>query len=596
MNSTPALQAFKPLDIDQRAFWNEVAANPPAWLEVPTAAELAAIADRPPTASAADYLAARRHNDRNRTDRHWQQTRPIFARLIVNRLLKGRETADPDDRLLNWIFDMVYQSSWTVSAHLPNRTLPRAGVPTLDLASCEMSALLAEAREVLLPWLNEQDETLAESMVHEIDRRILTPFAEGFEVWWDKRIPCNNWAGVCGGNILAACRSLRRQGMPRPAAEVRAVKALRHFLEHAFSPASECDEGVGYWCYGVEMACLAWSTFDVEELGRTFDMERIRQIADYPRRVHLIDNQFYSGNDSGSAYRAPLLCSSWLADAAGNPFLKQWRALVGAAPAGRFGVMLRALHHAREPLAAPTAPPLQAARYLVDQQVAIFQRRVGSRQLSMTLTGGHNAENHNHNHLGTVQLWLDAQPVIPDLGQPSYVSDFFGPHRYSYLVANSAGHCCPQINGHEQREGHEAAGRLVKYDADGGVLGLDLTSGYPAEAGLARWVRTLQVPMELPAKPIALSDEYSVAAGGEVVHRLWWTARPVEQGDGAWKVGDVTLRLHPSPASVKVTTHRAGDHRLRSFAADQELYRLEATYRGGADGALNVVSEFRVNG
>jgi hypothetical protein len=173
--------------IEDRAHWLGLCENPrhAALFEKMEALSASAPA-RPPIPLATDYLAAKRSNNRELLDHHWSHDRAYLAALALRRCVRGLEMDDPDDQLLNWLWAFVTEPSWVVSAHLPGNDLPASGQPQLDLAACEMAAALAEMREVLKPWMDSVSNTLADSVIAEIDERVLKPYGDGVEVWWQK--------------------------------------------------------------------------------------------------------------------------------------------------------------------------------------------------------------------------------------------------------------------------------------------------------------------------------------------------------------------------------------------------------------------------
>ena len=562
---------------------------------------LAREAGRPPVVVATDILAAKRSNDRARVDRVWQVDRATLSALAVRRCLLGMDANDPDDRLLDWLWAMLTLPTWAVSAHLPQNDLPALGKPTLDLAACEMAALLAEAREVLRPWMDATSKTLAGSVLAEIDRQVLTPYAAGAYAWWDDHNSreLNNWAGVCAGSILAACESLAAQGEPRPAARERALKGLGLFFDRGFTPRAECDEGVMYWIYGVEFACVGLSRLGEEELRGAIDFERFCAVADYPRRAHLFGDTFFSGNDAGMRAWAPRGFVPWLAGATDNAFLAWWAREHGTVMARHFGQMLRGLAaRAESGAAAPPAPT--AVEWLEDQQAMIVRVAAPGGPLTVCLTGGTNDERHNHNDLGHFVVALGERLVVPDLGAPHYAADFFGPRRYTYLPASSRGHCCPVVNGHEQRAGTEVMAGMLKWSGEPAAptLTLDLTAAYPADAGLTRWVRELAC--DAAAGRAVIRDAFAFADDErrQVTQVVWTLERPQFLGsaaaDGAAlaRLGPVVLEVRPAPDEIRVELVQPERLNLRDYAG-QTLCRIEMVYeRVPVDGRTEMT--FRV--
>lgn len=585
MSKSP--RPFSTHSLDDRAYWDRLRSHPVTAELVRAVMERAETIDPvPPVPQASDYLAGRRYNDRGRVDRFWQVHRAPPAVLAIRRAILGLDPADPDDRLLDWLWGCLMTPTWVVSAHLPGQDLPASGSPQLDLAACEMAGAMAEMRELLLPWINAQSRTLADTIIHEIDRRVLQPFVEvalagqGPE-WTSLKSGTrrNNWSGVCAGSILAACVSLERQGHPRPKAKALAIEVLNLFLREGFTPSGECDEGIGYWNYGVGFMCIGLQRLSPDELTSQIDLPRLREIAGYPGRAHLYKNVFYAGNDSSMRASASAYFVPWLAQLTGDPFLQRWVAQAPPLPHYRDIMTLqRCLEYLPDQVAMKDAPPVPKPRtqYLEDQQAAILRRELGGHQLLIALAGGTNSERHNHNDLGHFVVSVDEQVVIPDLGAPHYTSDFFGSRRYTFLSASSRGHCCPLINDVEQRTGSEAAGVVLERNvAEEGAssLVLDLTAAYPPEAKLRRWTRALQ---EEQASTV-LTDEFELDEPGQVVHVIWFTQEPRANG-ARLEVGLLKCELSPAPQALRVVPVDPAEHRLRDFKSEQPLYRVEATY------------------
>lgn len=590
---------FVPRVMSDRAFWEGVRRSPRHRPRVERLLRVAEeIPPRPTMPAASDYLAARRFNDRGRLDRAWHAWHTSLSALAARRAIVGlpdEAEADQDDRLLDWLWAYLTQPSWVVSAHLPGNDLPASGAPQLDLAACELAAALAEMREVLGPWIDRVSGTLGDTIVAEIDRRVLGPFGAGAEVHWaPKGKPrwMHNWSGVCAGSILAACESLAAQGQPRPEARARAIDVLRHFFEHGFTARGECDEGLGYWSYGVGIATLGLSRLTEEELRRHFDLDRLAQVADYPRRAHLFGDVFLSGNDASLRAEADPGFVPWLGGATGNAWLLQWSAAHPVATPRHFPMILRALSVPDDawPEPAPLDSGASRASLLEDQQAAVFRVDTPAGEMVATLSGGTNGERHNHNDLGHFMIALGGRLVLPELGNMKYVTDYFGPRRYTYLVASSRGHNCPIVAGQEQRVGAEAAGRVLAWEPEAGRFSLDLTAAYPPEAGLRRWMRTLR----REGAGFTLIDEYETdKPGAEIGHVVWSLEAPASATDGEASIEGVWLTLAPVAAAHAVEPHTPEALRMREFT-DRRPHRLQWTYRTDDAGRLRVETRIRV--
>lgn len=571
---------YKPRPMTDRDYWSKVACDPRvATLQK----QITDVTARVPTTAhqplATDFLAARRVNDRQRSDLFWQTHRTMLSAGVLRRCLDGETGTGVDDSLLDWLWASLTMPTWVVSAHLPGNDLPLTSAPQLDLAATEMAAVLAETAEQIKPWLENQSGTLLQSIIHEIDRRVVTPFVEMESHWWyDPAKIHNNWTGVCAGSILAACESLAALGAPRPKAREKAIHVLNLFLEKAFTPAGECDEGIGYWNYGVGFACLGWSRLSEAEFRDKVDVKRLKAVVDYPRQVHLFDDWFFSGNDAPLHAAAPLFASMWLAGATGSEWMAEWSrtALKGLGPWSvripcLVGRSIDALMHLEErPAQLPTPSP---SRYATDQQVAIFSHN----GLTAILTGGNNAESHNHNDLGHVSLWSGKTLLLADLGAPQYTADFFGPKRYTYLSASSRGHACPIINNQEQIPGRDAQAKLLEIDLGKQHASFDLTAAYPKEAKLTRWTRSLSHA----TSGFQLQDEFVTSEPVSVESVFWSAVEPKVIGKQI-QLADTTLTA--DAGEIRVETVDPKPHGLRYI--EGMLYRISIHLRTNANTPL----------
>jgi hypothetical protein len=98
----------------------------------------------------------------------------------------------------------------------------------------------------------------------------------------------------------------------------------------------------------------------------------------------------------------------------------------------------------------------------------------------VALKGGHNAEHHNHNDVGSYVVVVGDRPVLLDPGAETYTARTFSARRYDSKLLNSFGHPVPVVAGQLQRTGREAQAKVLRADftdrAD--TLELDVTSAY----------------------------------------------------------------------------------------------------------------------
>jgi hypothetical protein len=86
--------------------------------------------------------------------------------------------------------------------------------------------------------------------------------------------------------------------------------------------------------------------------------------------------------------------------------------------------------------------------------------------LVVVVKAGHNAENHNHNDVGSFILRAGNETLLADPGPGHYDRDYFGDRRYENIFANSYGHSVPRIGGRLQGTGRDFAGSLLAVEGD----------------------------------------------------------------------------------------------------------------------------------
>ena len=169
--------------------------------------------------------------------------------------------------------------------------------------------------------------------------------------------------------------------------------------------------------------------------------------------------------------------------------------------------------------------------------------------MARRLKGGHNAENHNHNDLGSYVVAVGDCAVLVDPGLEVYTARTFGPRRYDSKVLNSYGHAVPVVAGQLQHEGREFAATVVSTafgDQEDSVV-FDLTKAYAVPV-LKSLIRTFTLRRQ-PKAGIEVTDtvEFREPAAFEtalITFEQWHEVKPgvlvVGESDAAMRV-EVTV-------------------------------------------------------
>ena len=121
------------------------------------------------------------------------------------------------------------------------------------------------------------------------------------------------------------------------------------------------------------------------------------------------------------------------------------------------------------------------------------------------IKGGHNAEHHNHNDVGSFMVAWNNDRLIVDPGPEVYSRQSFGKERYTFSLLNSFGHCVPVVAGKLQRTGRSAKGVILKTDFtdEQDTVVMDMTSAYDVPE-LKSLIRTFI--FNRPNKTITVTD------------------------------------------------------------------------------------------
>lgn len=480
--------------------------------------------------------AARVHRDGDR-DGYEQE---VFARQ--RRLSRAVVAAlsDDDPRYLDAVADGVWllceQSSWCWPAH--DDTFRRHGSvlatvtdPFLDLGAGEVVGQLAWIDHVLGSRLDDRYPGLRRRIRHEARLRVIDPFLRRRDWHWlglDGHV--HNWNPWIHGNVLVAALVLCDDTPERERIVALAAQGLDRYVA-ALPDDGAIDEGYAYWWNG---ACRALEALDL--LAYATDgawdpvpaVPALRETVAFPHRSHL-GGPWYVNLADGPA--RPPAEQPWhalhrAARAVGDDDARRHAAAQrrdGAAPATEdagLGRLLRALTDDAWVAETHGSSPLPADVWLASTQVWLARERAGSDAgLTVVLKGGHNAENHNHNDVGSVIVASDGVPVIVDAGRPTYTAQTFGPDRYEIWTMQSDWHSIPRIAGSAQPAGaaFAASDPRVTRTNDLSELDLEIAGAYPPGAA-GSWRR--RATLRRRSRDVVIDDRWEAAGPGTEVRLL----------------------------------------------------------------------------
>jgi hypothetical protein len=499
---------------DDRAAWAAIGdrLGPDPVAEIVDRAEAAAQQSLEPL-PATLYLEFARDGQREGYEQPVHRRRERLWSLALAECLEARGRFA--DALLDLAWAICEESSWAWPAH--QRELTDLHLPVIDLAAAMTALQLAELDYLLGSRLHP---ALAQRIRAEVDRRCLTPYLTRHDHWWLHGAggrSLNNWTAVCNAGVAGAAVYLEPDLARLAEILARAMPSLDEYLA-TFDPDGGSAEGPGYWSYGFGYYTILAQLIEQRTGGRIslLDGERIHQIAQFPLRTLLSPGNFVNFSDCD---RHVSLIGPHLA------FLGQRLGLHGlsclareqatgwrehAITWGLRGLVWRSSDHVE------TRWVPARHDWLSGQQWMIARLDPSDPDaLVLAAKGGHNAEPHNQNDVGTIIVHSRGESVVADPGRGRYTRFYFGPERYDHFVNSSLGHSVPVPNGHAQQPGREHSAVVLDHAADAQQdrLSLELKSAYPAQAGLDSLRRTVTLERDAPGGRVEVVDQVRFAAG-----------------------------------------------------------------------------------
>jgi hypothetical protein len=478
--------------IDDRQAWDSAARLPEAKGIVRRAEQEMAqpIPDLPDDL----YLEFSRTGNRTRYERVAGRRHARVSHLVLAECLENRGRFLP--AIEEAIRAVCKEKSWTLPAHDADLRNFKGTTIDVDLWVAHVSWTLATADH----WLGDRLKADTRAIVRsELERRTFTPFEISIKtgkprMWW---ITCtSNWNAVCmagvTGSALAAIESRQRRALFLASAE----KYIPSFLS-GFTPDGYCSEGIGYWNYGFgHYAMLAETAFQATG-GRLdwFTDPQVKQAALFGQRMEIAPDLYPAFADCGVNAKPELRLMAFLSRRLGLGMAdveKRGLLLAGGLSDSLFGLGLFGFPNSAtaKPPAGESATAHPLRDWFADAGILICRPAPGATNaLAVALKGGHNAEHHNHNDVGSFVVTLAGQMPLVDPGAETYTARTFSARRYESGLLNSWGHPVPRVAGKLQRSGRDAAGKVLKteFTDQSDTLVLDLTSCYDV-----KWLRRLE--------------------------------------------------------------------------------------------------------
>lgn len=383
--------------------------------------------------------------------------------------------------------------------------------------------------------------------------RVLQPFREMIEgrrsqISWLRAT--HNWNAVCLAGVTGAALALEDSPADRAWYIAAAEHYIRYFLT-GFTPDGYCSEGMGYWNYGFGRFLMLGEGIRQATGGR-LDLladPAALQPALYSIHAEIINGLYPTIADCSPGSRPDPQLAEFIRRRLGLELTPGAKAADLVEPPRSLGPALM-FCFLPQPLPVVSRPPLAAESpvrtWFKDGGVLICRPGSGAGpQFAAVLKGGHNAEHHNHNDVGSFSVVLGRKMVLCDPGAEVYTARTFSSRRYESKVLNSFGHAVPVIAGQLQRTGPAARAVVLRTDFSDGqdTLALDLRSAY-AVPGLEKLERTF-VFKRGGAPGLEVRDEatFALPATFETALITWGRYEQLAEGELLFTDGESSVKV-----------------------------------------------------
>ena len=487
-----------------------------------------------PLLTAGMYASFVRTGSRRDCETPYFDRRRKLCASALHMCLTGTDEFLPDVEDGLWL--LCEETTWAISAHAnlnAAHPFPDDRAAVVDLFAAQTGMILSFVAQLLEGRLHPD---LYDRVQRETEQRVLKPFMENDGEWWMgfTRKDLNNWTPWIISNILMAANVWHFGGA---ALIERACMMLDRWLDVVPADGG-CDEGAGYWnmAGGAFLDCLmALESMAGVDLWQN---EKVRRMMVYPELVYLGNGWFANFADCDARPYISGERLQYAGEKTGNPALVRMGVDMWGMPAKEVSdtphlsrTLMRLFARPETVEAAAVAPK---DVWLPDLQVRLLEGhdliKGHDWKLMVAMKGGHNAESHNHNDVGSflVATAFDDEPLnmqIVDAGNMVYTAKTFSDRRYELWNCRASYHNVPMIGDCEQQPGREYAAKDVVCLPDG--MALDMAGAYPKEAGVSRCFREMRVDRDR----LTIRDEILLKEEKPVTWVFMLRQKPVIEND-----------------------------------------------------------------
>lgn len=528
----------------------------------------------------------------NRT--HYEN--PYFLRKKMMAAFAFAEYATHSGKYMQKLIDVVWDTlnlpAWGLPAHTSGNTAVRPDgmkvlqlpcdykeeASFLDLFAASMGAELA------VVWFLLKDEfekevpfVINDRILYEINRRLFEPYLKYTDYYWwagKRNKYVNNWCPWIISNILCAAALTCPDMEKRERITDTALESLSVYMD-TIKPEGGCDEGPGYWhAAGLSTFMSLLVVYDMTGGKLNFFGEpQLKNMAEYIMKMHISGDRFANFADCRLILKKNYAAVSAFGKYTGSEAVCHWTQTMN------WESCLADVEHGYRLLVelctAPEKPQMPYVPQEVTAQADLGIAFLRNEHYYAAFKGGHNAESHNHNDVGTNIVFKDGAPILIDIGNDQYTKLTFSDKRYTLPSNRSIYHNTLSTDDTEQLPGVQYRAENFTVDEAAKAASMTLEKAYAPESGIASYRKTTA----LTADGVKITND--IALDGERVLKinLIFCARPEPVDDKTLAVTSDGVRAligYPEGFTAKTEVLPFSDHPFwqRSYPNSDAIYRV----------------------
>lgn len=387
------------------------------------------------------------------------------------------------------LIELCNQKPWSIPAH--DRSLQNYNGTNyyVDLVVATAGNSMAQCMTLLDDRISPEVKARVQCAFREkVFRPIYRCLEETKPFYWFT--VTNNWNSVCLAGVTGAALTLLQDKEER-AYFIAAAEKYNGYGMKGYGEDGYCSEGVGYYNYGFRAYILLREEVCRATKGEIdfFNNPKFVRIAQYGKNIQMINGICPAYSDCRMGLSPDLFITNYCDRALGISADNEECRLPGASNMSLY--LIECFPHQawemaqtdeiKKELGKNCYDPLRS--YYNKAEVLMSRPSISSScPMAISVKGGNNAENHNHNDIGSYVVILNKETMAGDQGGPfSYPGDYFSAEASEkYKIKSSFGHPVPVVDGRVQITGKKAQASIIQkeFTAQQDIYSIDYTCAY----------------------------------------------------------------------------------------------------------------------